>query len=249
MTVIDDLLSSVSAGDSPVPAREVRVGLYWTAVQGQRLGLAATRSHTACCFATDVQGAGQLHHRTVNDLALLLRSSHPLEVSIGLAALNALIATAVDERDGVETNARDILLDRGRGKTVVTVGHFPFTDALRDVAARLWVLELDPGPGDHPAEAAPDLIPQADVIGLTATTLMNDTFDGLARLFPPGALVVMLGPSTPLSPVLFDYGVHMLGGALVDDPAAALDYVGQGASLHRVPGLRRFTLARRQRQK
>ncbi|MCC7206563.1 MAG: DUF364 domain-containing protein [Anaerolineae bacterium] len=245
MPVLEDLLSSVSAGASPAPAQDVRVGLYWTAVHGPRLGLAATLSDRACCFAADVDGAGYLHRRTVNELALLLRDMHPLARSIGLAALNALIAATVDECSGSETNARDVLLERGRGKTVVTVGHFPFTDALRNVAARLWVLELDPGPGDHPAEAAPDLIPQADVIGLTASTLMNGTFDALSRLFPPDALVVMLGPSTPLSPVLFDHGVHMLGGALVDDPAAVLHFVGQGASLHRVPGLRRFTLLKR----
>jgi uncharacterized protein (DUF4213/DUF364 family) len=74
---------------------------------------------------------------------------------------------------------------------------------------------------------------------------LNGTFESLSRLFPSKALVVMLGPSTPLSKVLFDYGVHILGGALVTDPATALHYIGQGSSLHRVPGIRRFTLVKR----
>lgn len=240
MTIIDDLLSSIPVTQTKERPYAVLVGLYWTAVYGPRVGLAATPTDTACCYSTDVSGAGMLHHRLLTELAAGLRSEHPLEVSLGMAALNALIP--VRETDGVEINARDVLLERGRDKTVVTVGHFPFSDALREVAARLYVLELNPAPGDTPADAAPELIPQADVIGLTASTLLNGTFDALSKLFPPKAIVVMLGPSTPLSPVLFDYGVDMLGGALVDDADTLLHYVGQGSSLRRVPGLRRFTL-------
>jgi hypothetical protein len=242
MTVIDDLLSDV-APDAPTgPPEELAVGLYWTAVVGRHMGLAATPTDITCCFAEDVDDVGCLHEWPVSRLAHLLRSAHPLAVTIGMAALNSQIP--VDPADGVEWNARDVLLERGRGKTVVTVGHFPFTDALREVAARLHVLELHPTPGDQPAEAAPDFVPQADVIGLTASTLLNGTFETLSKLFPPEALVVMLGPSTPLSRVLFDYGVNILGGALVTDPATALRYVTQGSSLHGVPGLRRFTMVR-----
>jgi uncharacterized protein (DUF4213/DUF364 family) len=239
MPIIDDLLASITI-NRDIPAREVLVGLYWTAVQGLKVGLAATPTGIACELAEDVPGAGQLHGRSVNELAQGLRSKHPLEVAIGMAALNALIE--VDEAAGVEINAREVLLERGRGKQVVTVGHFPFTDALREVAAKTWVLELNPTGDDVPAERAPELIPRADVIGLTASTLLNGTFEALAKLFPPQALVVMLGPSTPLSTVLFDYGVTLLGGSMVVDPDTALPYVKQGSSLHKVPGVKRLTL-------
>ncbi len=241
MTAIDDLLSSATTF-SDVPAREVWVGLYWTAVYGSKVGLAATPTDIACCFAEDVKNVGQLHTRSVGELAAGLRSQHPLEITIGMAALNALIE--VDGAAGVSINARDVILDRGRGKNVATIGHFPFTDELRESAANTWVLELHPTEGDVPAERAPELLPQADVIGLTATTLLNGTFEALAKLFPPQALVVMLGPSTPLSPVLFDYGVNMLGGAVVTNPEAVFHYIGQGSSLHGVPGVKRITLVK-----
>lgn len=243
MTVLDDLLNSVTPGALDIPARDVLVGLYWTAVHGAKVGLAATPADITCCFSEDVKNAGQLHTRSVGELAAGLRSSHPLEVTIGMAALNSLIA--VNEADGVAINAREVILERGRGKNVATIGHFPFTDALREVAVNTWVLELHPTEGDVPAERAPELLPQAHVIGLTATTLLNGTFESLAKLFPPAALVVMLGPSTPLSTVLFDYGVTMLGGSLVTDPAAVLRYIGQGSSLHSVPGVKRMTLMKR----
>ncbi len=243
MTVLDDLLNSVTPNAADVPTRDVLVGLYWTAVQGSKVGLAATPADITCCFAEDVKDVGQLHTRSVGELAQGLQSSHPLEVTIGMAALNSLIE--VNEVDGVAINAREVILNRGRGKNVATIGHFAFTDALREIAANTWVLELHPTEGDVPAERAPELLPQADVIGMTATTLLNGTFESLAKLFPPNALVVMLGPSTPLSPVLFDYGVTMLGGALVTDPVAAFHYIGQGSSLHGVPGVKRITLMKK----
>ncbi|MBZ0309440.1 MAG: DUF364 domain-containing protein [Anaerolineae bacterium] len=242
MTVIDDLLASIASNTPLISTRDVVVGLYWTAVYGQKMGLAATLTDTTCCYATDIEGAGELHNHPMNELALLVKSKHPLEVAIGMAALNALNTVKMNE--GIELNAREIILDRGRGKTVVTVGHFPFTDTLREVAARLWVLELNPLLDDQPAEAAPDLIPQADVIGLTASTLLNGTFDSLVKLFPPKAFVVMLGPSTPLNKVLFDYGVSMLAGALVTAPAAVSRYITQGSTLHRVPGIQRFIITK-----
>ena len=70
------------------------------------------------------------------------------------------------------------------------------------------------------------------------------TFDELASLFPLKALVVMLGPSTPLSPVLFEHGVNVLGGVQVKDPAAAFRFIGQASSLHGVPGIVRTTLVK-----
>jgi uncharacterized protein (DUF4213/DUF364 family) len=246
MSVIEDLLSAVRSDTPDALAREVLVGLYWTAVCSRGMGLASTLFDATCCFARDVEEVGRLHERPAHELAAGLRSAHPLEVSIGMAALNSLIVA--DELPTVELNARELLIERGRGKNVALVGHFSFTEALSDAAAQLWVLEMQPGPGEYPAETAPQILPQAEVVGLTAMTLMNGTFEGLSKLFPPGALVVMLGPSTPLSPVLFDYGVDVLAGAQVADPATLLRYVGQGSALHgKVPGIRRLTMLKDQR--
>lgn len=249
MTVIDDLLGNLPP-DRPV--RSVHIGLHWTVVC---LEPERGSARPACALATTlpphtgpghshelVNGAGHLHERSAHELAALARAGAGPERSVGWATINAL--QTIEEQWCVELNARDFLLEHGRGRRVVVVGHFPFVDKLRDAVAQLWVLELDPAPGDLHASAAPDVIPQADVIAVTSLTLLNDTFEGLAALWRPDALVMLLGPSTPLSPLLFERGIDVLSSAQVTDPQRAIACVCQGASFQQVEGVRLLTMQR-----
>ena len=115
---------------------------------------------------------------------------------------------------------------------------------LRPAVGELWVFELQPREGDYPAEAAVDLVPQADVVAITSSTLINHTLDGLLDVCPPGALVVLLGPSTPLSPVMFEHGVDVLSGVVVEDEQAVLQSIEHGASLKEMAGVRLVTLCK-----
>jgi len=103
-----------------------------------------------------------------------------------------------------------------------------------DVGRRPWI---------QPANAAADLIPQADVVGVTSSAFINHTFDGLLALCRPDAFVVALGPTTPFSPVLFDHGIHVLAGSDVVDETLVLQALGQGASFREIPGVRRIAIA------
>ena len=106
------------------------------------------------------------------------------------------------------------------------------------------MIEKRPAAGEYPAEAAAELIPRADVVALTGSALVNGTLDGLLALCRPGATVLVLGPSTPMSTVLFDHGATLLSGALVVDEEAVLRTVAQGACFRQVEGVRLLTLAR-----
>ncbi len=54
-----------------------------------------------------------------------------------------------------------------------------------------------------------------------------------------------LGPSTPLSSVLFDHGTTLISGTRVVDEAVVLRTVGQGTTFQQVEGVRLLTLERK----
>ena len=125
---------------------------------------------------------------------------------------------------------------------MVSLGNFPFITALREIAAELWVVEKNPQEGDHSEEEAERLIPQADVVGVTGTSLTNHTFESIMELCRPEAYVVILGDSTPLSPVLFDHGVDAVSGTRVVDIELVLRCVSQGATFRQIKGKRLLTM-------
>jgi uncharacterized protein (DUF4213/DUF364 family) len=244
MSLADDLLSSLSS--APVALSEVRVGPFWTVVWTEHgAGLASTQrdAHTPHGQSL-IRWAGDLLEYSAQELAGLLRSDSTMEAALGMAAVNALLE--VDESRLTDRNASDEIICRGKGKRVVIVGHFPFIPAVRQAVGHLDVLELDPGPGELPPLAASQVIPQADVVAITGTSLLNRTFEGLVEICRPGAFVLVLGPTTPLSPRLFDYGVDLIAGTQVLDPVQALASAGQGAIFRQMRGVRLVTMARSQ---
>ena len=54
----------------------------------------------------------------------------------------------------------------------------------------------------------------------------------------------MLGPSTPLSPVLFDYGLDTIGGAVAEDTEIVLTQVEQGAGFRKLKRVRTAVMAK-----
>lgn len=157
----------------------------------------------------------------------------------GMAAVNALLP----EPGGASTmKGQDIIASRGQGAHVAVVGHFPFLNKLKDRFASISILEKNPRPGDLPASDASRVLPAADVIAITGTTLLNGTLAGLLALCRPESFVFLMGPSTPLAPVLFDCGVNALAGTLIEDASTAMDGVGQGFSYKRISGVRPVVL-------
>jgi hypothetical protein len=65
--------------------------------------------------------------------------------------------------------------------------------------------------------------------------------DDLLDLCDPKSLVMILGPSTPLSPVLFDHGANIIAGSRARDEAAVLHAVGQGSTFQQVTGVKLLT--------
>lgn len=240
MGVIDSLIASLPA--ESIPVREVVAGVRWTAVTSRGCGLAASLGFGSDGVVHTLPDAGQLHRKSVQELAQGMYASNLLQASIGLAAYASSLD--ISENCVIELNAFDLLAHLGAGKNVVMVGHFPQAEWLQPRVGRLAVLEKRPRPGDFPAEAAPELIPAADIVAITGMTILNHTMDDLLALCAPQAQVVVLGPSTPLSPVLFEHGVDFISGSLVTDEAEVLLTVMQGGSALQARGVRKLTLCK-----
>jgi uncharacterized protein (DUF4213/DUF364 family) len=243
MKAIDTLLNSLECN---APVRQILVGAFWTAVvldtEPVTCGLASTLRAEGGGPWPPVTEPGRLQQRSGRQLAELLRSERILEASIGMAAFNALLE--VDESGMTEINADEIILEWGAGRSVAIVGHFPFIDRVRAAASDCWVLERHPGAGDLPAEQAAEVLPQADVVALTGTSLINHTFEELIALCRPDAFVLLLGPSAPLTTRLFDMGVNAISGTRVHDPDVVLRSLSQGATFRQIKrggGLRLLT--------
>lgn len=178
-----------------------------------------------------MRDSGQLVGGSALELAGWVSSESFTEVGIGLATLNALLPTPTG---CVYLTAEDYISQRGGQARVALIGHFPFVSSLKTQVKELWVLELNPQEGDLPTSSAAQIIPQADILAITATTLINRSFDSLFALRRPDTKVILLGPSTPLSPRLFDMGIHVLSGSIIEDSKTVLTLVQQGATFRQI---------------
>ena len=126
-----------------------------------------------------------------------------------------------------------------QGDNVVVVGAFvPFLRELKRRHQPFLVLEQDPAtlkadelPFFRPAEQAGTVVPQADVLLITGTTLINDTLEELLRLAKPTARVTMVGPTVSLLPDAFlRRGADILGTVRITAPDAFLEMLAEGGS-------------------
>jgi uncharacterized protein (DUF4213/DUF364 family) len=228
MGLYDDLVINLPDGI----VSNILVGMHWTAVvvevEGNRFcGFASTQTGVHIHGGEpSVPDAGRLNQLQVRDLVMMVLSDKPTLVSIGLATLNALILS--EQPYNLEAkDAESVIIERGVGKRVALVGHFPFITRIKTLVDHLDVLELEPQPGELPADAAPIVLPKADVVAITSMTLLNHTIEKLLRLCPDEAFVIILGPSTPLSQVMFNYGVDLLAGSVVQEIEPVLQTIAQ----------------------
>ena len=224
MKILDEVIDSLPPGE--IEVREIHVCAHWTAVLSRRCGLASTFKSEGHPHK-GVRDVGHLTEKNGFELALYSRSENLLEASIGMAAINSLID--IDESKCVQANAYEILLEKGKGKNVAVVGHFPFLSMLRESVENLWVIEKRPLEGDLPEEAAEEILPRCDVVGITGTSFINHTLENLLGHCKE-SFIALIGPTTPLTPVLFDYGIDVISGSKVVEPNEVIRYISQGAT-------------------
>ena len=127
----------------------------------------------------------------------------------------------------------------GDGDKVVLVGAFiPFIRKLRDQRVKLKVIDKhrDALKDEEllfwaPPDSATELLPEADVVIITGSALVEGGLDQLLELCAGVQEVVLAGPTASLWPEpLFTRGVTVMGGIRVRDGAEFMRLVAEGGS-------------------
>ena len=230
MKLLDDLISAVQGEDTV--AEDVRVGASWTGVKGRYGGVCKTYG-IPVPHGNYTKDLGKLNEKSTLELAEYARSWNFVEASIGVAALNSMVK--VKGKTGV--NAIDIVLETCENKKVTMVGKFPRIPEIKALAKELWVLEMNPcllnvKKGIINATAAEYVIPDSDIVIVTGSTLINKTMERVLELCRMAdAYTIVMGPSTTMSDVLFDYGADMLAGVEIARPDTLLNTISQSGGM------------------
>ena len=226
----DSLIEKV---EDDVLVEELIVGLAWTAARSKTTGLAMSSGRPLAPSPL----SGNCQGKTVKELAKLIKSWEFFEASIGLSAINSVFNHRDHIGKMVENgfqqlpigSAFDLIAENAKGKKVAVIGHFRNMGELAD-QCELTILERNPSAGDLPDPAAEYILPEQDVVLLTSSTLINKTAPRLLEL-SKNAVTIMIGPSTPISPALFDMGVDIISGLIVDEENTVLRCVREGGGV------------------
>jgi uncharacterized protein (DUF4213/DUF364 family) len=226
------------------------VGIFFTGVKLSNgiAGACATPIETVretfCCASAVAGGRspGNISGCPAFTLAGEALGPNGLGRGLGIAALNALADTCWRRRPHLEAELRigvdafDATEIRAADKVVVIGAFVPFLRALKQRGQPFIVLEQNPAtlkadelPFFRPAEEARTVIPEADVVLITGSTLINDTLEDLLALKKPGARVTVVGPTVGLLPGAFlRRGADILGSVRITEPDAFLDVLAEG---------------------
>ena len=239
MDIYEDLISTVK-DDFDTNVTNLSISIRWIAVITKKLGISITYDNEK--HMTGIEDAGYFKGKKAFELLEYLKTFDTLNVGIGLATLNSLIK--IPEKYE-QFNVFDYLLEKSKDKKILFIGHFEDIEKLKGIAKEIVIIERKPKGGDYLDTFQEYLIPESDIVAITGSTFANKSIKRILEL-SKDKYTIVFGPSTPLSEVLFDYGVDMIGGIVVKDDNKVFDIISQGGSLEKFKNYINFiTLKRR----
>ena len=230
-TLYDELIEGIPG---ELRVEDFCVGLTWTAVRADcGWGVSMTVDQTA----GPEEPRRRLIGASLREAAALAKSWDFREASIGMAAMNAYY-NSPDRAKALgffppqggpnkKADAFELFRNAASGKRVTVVGHFPHLEQQLKPYCSLSILERKPQPGDYPDSACEYILPESDAVIITGSAFTNKTMPRLLEL-SRNAMTCVVGPTTPVSSILFKYGVDLISGFCSLDPDASERAVRQG---------------------
>jgi len=224
----------------PSLINELIIGLTWTLCRAGDDNVSGLAMSPHLQTRT-LPWAGTLAGQSTAELAAWLSSWQMHEAVVAMAAINATLnhsdaaqqlqatATPIKTPQAANLAVFEHFLPYLQGQKVIVIGRYPGLDAYSQ-QLDLTVLERQPDGRDLPDQACESLIPQADWVFLTASSIPNKTFPRLAELSQQAVLVLM-GPGTPWLAELSEFGVDFLAGVTIQDTAKLHQTVAEGGGV------------------
>jgi uncharacterized protein len=237
-TTLEELSDALlTTADVEEPVADVRIGLGYTAVKlrSGRCGVACMLRHRLdvghCSLLSQ---AGTLAGLAVGRLLPFARSNNVVETSVGLAAINALAdgqtiaAAQPDLLDALRLTQQD---------QAAMIGCIePLVPKIKARVSSLTV--FDEAKSKHTGltdlQEMPNVLADCDVVLISATSLLNHTFDTLLTWSARARDRCVLGPSTPLFAEFFqNKGITVLAGRQILDADKILQIVSEAGGTQR----------------
>ncbi len=236
---------------SKIKVAGVAVGVFYTGVKLStgHGGVAFTPVQeipdSVCCPKSygQMPMSGHLSGQPLDEVLEGAMDPNPLRSAIGVAAVNAVSQKILfdwgyarhkpvfhmDVVDAIEIRPTD---------TVVMIGAFtPYIRRFEGAVKKLHVIERNPkamvkgGTQLLPEEASKRLLPRADVVIASGSTMVNHTLGQLLKLSAGAREFVLSGPTASMVPdPLFKRGVTAMGGVKIIDADMMLKVISEAGS-------------------
>lgn len=213
---------------------ELIIGLTWTYCRVDGVGLCMSPGIST----RTLSWSGTIVNTPVEDLAVWLESWDSYQATVGMAAVNAVInhtspllaaAQPLIPQKSANLAVFEHFLPLMRSQKVVVIGRYPGL-SVYEQEIDLTVLERQPSPQDLPDIACEYLLPDADWVFLTATSIANKSFPRLVELSQHANLVLM-GPTLPWLEDLGGMGIDYLAGVAVTNPQKLRQTICEGGGV------------------
>lgn len=226
-----DLLIDHANSDANVT--EFTLGLVWSVCKTQQLGLAMSPGIPT----RTLTWPGTLVGKPIRELVSWIKEWDPYAATVGMAAINCSLnryqlpagITLLSAIDKGNLAVFEHFLPRLIDKKVVIIGRYPGIEVYAK-QLNLTIIERQPQGNDLPDPAAEFLIPEADWVFITASSITNKTFPRLAAL-AKNATTVLMGPTLPWMPQWHEFDINYLAGIEIVDPVKLSQTAAEGGGV------------------
>lgn len=219
--------------------KDLFIGVFLTYVKTRGYGLAYTYrdSLKPPHLLSPIKHCGSLRGRKASDIIRYIKSRNPLEATVGLAALNSVLEIPNDSVE-IKNGFGQYIVNECEGKKVAMIGYFPFMDNLREKADEFHLFEKT----IDSVDAKKDLstLSNAEILITTGTIIINHSVEEIIKK-AGNCRIIMVGPSTPFCPVLFDYGIDEILGMSVYDPRLMIETLSEGVIVPDLKGVKKLS--------